>query len=65
MCVYVLYVYFLCIASHFSDQHLSALVDNQRYVLASNKSLPVHMDLLTAETVVTLFYLFVKVMPNY
>ena len=36
-----------------SEQHPSALVDNQSYVLASHKRLPVHMDLLTAETSVS------------
>ena len=45
---------YLCIASHFSDQHLSALVDNGSYVLDSHERLPVHMDLRTAETGVSL-----------
>ena len=36
---------FLCIDSHFSDQRLSAPVDNQNYVLASHECLPIHVDL--------------------
>ena len=48
MCAYLIY---LCIASHlFLDQRPSALVDNQRYVLASHERLYVHMDLPTAVT---------------
>ena len=40
----------MCVASHFSDQRLSAPVDNRSYVLASHERLPVHVDLPTVET---------------